>query len=132
MLEGTWDKSEQERKAQEERRQREIMDKIHALEQKKRVYQGRKAQLYCQNTKLEEIISQINILASMGLEADGNFFSCATKDMTDAGAAQAQTAMREKNYSFSALVSASEGQIRQLESCICGLEDKIRELEAEL
>ncbi len=134
MSENIGKTSEQERMAQEarERRRREIMDKIHALEQKKGAYQGLKAQIYCQKIKFEEIISKITILASMELEADRNVFTCTTEDMTAVGAAYAQTAMREKNRCFSTLVSAAEAQIGRLETCIYGLEKEIRELEAQL
>lgn len=134
MSENTWETSDQDRMAQEERerRRREIMDKIHALEQKKWRYQGLKAQIYCQKIKFEEIMSKVTILASMELEADRNYFTCTTEDMTAMGAAYAQTAMREKTRCFSVLVSAAEVQIGQLESCIYGLEEKIRELEAQL
>lgn len=134
MSNNIWNSSDQERAAQEERerRRREIMDRIHALEQKKGSYQGLKGQLYGQKMKLEEILSQITILASMELEADRNFFTCVTEDTTAAGVVCARTAMREKNKSISSLASAAEAQIGQLESCIYRLEENIRELEAQL
>lgn len=125
---------EDERRAQEERerRRREILDKIHSLEQKKVKYQGMKSQIDCQNEKLGDIISQIAVLVSMEWEADRNSFTCITEDTTAEGAVSARTAMREKNKCFSSVISAGDEQIVRLQSCIYGIEDEICGLKAQL
>lgn len=134
MSDNIWENAEDERRAQEERerRRREILDKIHSLEQKKVTYQGMKDRIYCQNEKLENIMSRIAVLVSMKWEADRNSFTCITEDKTAEGAVSARTAMREKNQCFSSVVSAGDEQIARLQSCIYGIEDEICGLKAQL
>lgn len=134
MSENTWENTEDERRAREERerRRREIMDKINTLEQKKGRYRGIKDRIYCQNDKLKDIMSRIAVLASSELEADQNSFTCATEDTAAEGTVSSQDAMREKNKCFSALVSAGEAQIARLQSCIYEIEEEICGLKAQL
>lgn len=134
MSDNIWENAEDERRAQEERerRRREILDKIHSLEQKKGRYRGIKDRIYCQNDKLKDIMSRIVILVSMEWEADTNSFTCVTEDTTAEGAVSARTAMREKNKCFSSVVSAGEAQIARLQSCIYEIEEEICGLKAQL
>lgn len=133
-MENSWENVGDERRAQEERerRRREIQNKIHALEQKKETYQGIKSRIHCQNEKLEDIMARISILASMELEADRSLFTCAAEDTAAEGAGFSQSAMREKNKCFSALVLAGDAQIVQLQSCIYEIEEEICGLKAQL
>lgn len=108
------------------------MGKIQLLEQEKAECQELKSAFMGMKGRMSGIISQINGLKSMRLEADIHSFSGTVANAINTGIVDAQIAMGKRNSSFSNIDSATEMQIGLLSSYIVELEGRINTLRASL
>ncbi len=120
------------KRAAEEARRREIMEKIRQLEQEKAGCQDLKSAFKGNKDRLEGIISQVDGLKAKKLEVDIQSFSGLTADAAETGTSDAQIVMGKKNGSFSGVESAAGTQITLLDSYIAELEGRIDALRASL
>lgn len=123
---------EAERRAAEEVRRREIMEKIQQLEREQAECQDLKGAFYRANGCLEGIISQINGLKARKLETDIQRFSGVSAETVDMGMLNAQTVMGKRNSRFFDLESMAGTQIASLDSYIAELGGRIDALWASL
>lgn len=120
------------KRAAEEARRREMMEKIRQLEQEKANCQDLRISFHGRKKRLEGILSKVNILKVRKIEGNIQKFSGAAADASEIGVADAQTVMKKKNDSFSGVVTAVETQIALLDSYIAELGEKIDVLRASI